>query len=70
MGTRMYNPEHGYHVASDGADVKRMKENGWTPISEEDFKAKVAAKTKKPDVPPVDAGGVETRKKPGRPPKE
>lgn len=44
--TRLAHVEHGFHVAYDGAEVKRLEDFGWKRISEAEFKERLAAKAK------------------------
>lgn len=60
---RLTHPDHGFDIAYNNADQKRMQENGWKPISDADFKALIAAKGEKAE-PVSDAAPVE-KKKPG-----
>lgn len=65
---RMTHAEHGYHIASDGAEVDRLEKAGWKKISDAEFKAVLAAKMKAGVVEEV-TEVVEAPKKRGPKPK-
>lgn len=68
---RMQHPDHGFHNAYNIAERKRMTEEGWSVITDPQFKALIAAKTaaKEEVEPEPEAEAVEApvKKKPGRP---
>lgn len=64
---RMSHPDHGYDIAYSNADVKRMKENGWSVQTKEQWE-KILADKRGESVEEEDAPVVE-KKKPGRKPK-
>lgn len=67
--TRMTHPEHGYHIAYNGAEELVMEKSGWKKITDADFKALVAAKSAKPEEATEEAEDAPVVKKAGRPKK-
>lgn len=67
---RMQHPDHGFHNAYNIAERKRMTEEGWSVITDPQFKALIAAKTAAKEEVEVEADPVieaPVKKKPGRP---
>lgn len=66
---RMTHPEHGYHIAYNGAEVQALEKAGWAKITEAEFKKVVAAKSAPAEVEQEDEGEVVVPKKRGPKPK-